>query len=280
MPLGSLGALLLLAPSLLLLLLVFLMPIGWFLVSSMAEIGTLAEIWEEFRAVLGSRAVAGAIANTNWIALIVTVLVLLIGYPVSYVLSRVRGLAFTLILVCIVLPYFTSVIVRTYAWMVLLGRNGLINQVLLGLGLVSEPVNLLYNRTGVIIGMTYVLLPYMVLTLYAAMKSVDPRLMQAAEGMGARPLQVFLRVFLPLTLHGVVAGALIVFILAIGFFVTPALMGGPSDIMIAMLIEREIELTQNWPVAGMMTIVLLAVTLALYALYARFADQASGAFGR
>ncbi len=280
MPLGGLGALLLLAPSLLLLALVFLLPIGWFLVASMAEIGGPAEILEEFRAVLGAGSVGRAIANTNWIALVVTILVLLIGYPVSYVLSRTRGLAFTLILVCIVLPYFTSVIVRTYAWMVLLGRNGLINQMLLGLGFVSEPVNLLYNRVGVIIGMTYVLLPYMVLTLYAAMKAVDPRLMQAAEGMGARPAQVFFRVFLPLTLHGVVAGALIVFILAIGFFVTPALMGGPGDIMIAMLIEREIELTQNWPVAGMMTIVLLAVTLALYALYARFADQAAGAFGR
>ncbi|WP_160120980.1 ABC transporter permease [Rhodovarius lipocyclicus] len=277
MPLGRLPAWLLLAPALLLLLGMFLVPIGWFLVASLQELGSLAEILEEADAVLLSGAVGGALINTLWISAVVTALVLVIGYPVSYAMSRASGLAFTLLLLCIVLPYFTSTIVRTYAWMVLLGRNGLINQLLLGLGLVSEPVQLLYNRTGVIIGMTYVLLPYMVLTLYAAMKAVDMRLLQAAESMGATPLQVFARVFMPLTLHGVVAGVLITFILALGFFVTPALMGGPGDMMIAMLIEREVELTQNWPGAALMTIVLLVVTLILYGLYSRFTTDEKGA---
>ena len=276
MPLGRLGAFLLLGPSLLLLVLVFLVPIGWFITGALGELGSFADIREEAVAVLGSRAVLGAILNTNWIAFLVTVMVLLIGYPVAYALTRAKGIAFTLILVCIILPYFTSVIVRTYAWMVLLGRNGLINQALLALGIVDAPLDLMYNRLGVVIGMTYVLLPYMVLTLYSAMKAVDPRLLQAAEGMGATPLRVFLKVFLPLTLHGVIAGSLIVFILGIGFFITPALMGGPSDIMIAMLIEREIELTQNWPTAALMTLVLLAVTLSLYAVYQRFANQTDG----
>jgi len=277
MPLGRLPAWLLLAPALLLLLGMFLVPIGWFLVASLQELGGLAEILEEAEAVLLSGAVGGALVNTLWISAVVTALVLVIGYPVSYAMSRASGLAFTLLLLCIVLPYFTSTIVRTYAWMVLLGRNGLINQLLLGLGLVREPVQLLYNRTGVIIGMTYVLLPYMVLTLYAAMKAVDMRLLQAAESMGATPLQVFARVFMPLTLHGVVAGVLITFILALGFFVTPALMGGPGDMMIAMLIEREVELTQNWPGAALMTIVLLVVTLILYGLYSRFTADEKGA---
>ncbi|MFC0387164.1 ABC transporter permease [Muricoccus vinaceus] len=272
MPLKISGAFLLLLPALLLLVALFIVPIGWFLSSSIAELGTWAEIWAEAEDVLLSGAVGRSLVNTGAIGLIVTLLTLVLGYPVSYALSRVRGAAFTAILLCIVLPYFTSTIVRTYAWMVLLGRNGLINQILLGLGLVDEPVNLLYNRTGVIIGMTYVLLPYMVLTLYAAMKAVDPRLMQAAEGMGATPAQVFRRVFMPLTLHGVVAGVLITFILAIGFFVTPALMGGPGEIMVAMLIEREVEITQNWPSAALMTVVLLAVTLTLYAVYSRFAE--------
>lgn len=277
MPLGRLPAWLLLAPTLVLLLLVFLVPILWFLVASLAELGSPAEIWEEAEAVLFSGAVGGAILNTNWIAGVVTLLVLIIGYPMSYALSRAKGLVFTAILLCIVLPYFTSTIVRTYAWMVLLGRNGLINQVLLGLGLVHEPLQLMYNRTGVIIGMTYVLLPYMVLTLFAAMKAVDARLLQAAEGMGASPATVFFRVFMPLTMHGVIAGVLITFILAIGFFITPALMGGTGDIMIAMLIEREVELTYNWPTAALMTIVLLTVTLILYAVYARIADVGEGA---
>jgi ABC-type spermidine/putrescine transport system permease subunit I len=273
MPLGRLAAWLMIAPALILLFGVFLLPIGWFLVGSLAELGTLAEIWEEAQDVLFSGTVARVLLNTNGIGAIVTLLVLVIGYPVSYALSRAKGFAFTAILLCIVLPYFTSTIVRTYAWMVLLGRNGLINQILLGLGLVEAPLELMYNRTGVIIGMTYVLLPYMVLTLYAAMKAVDPRLLQAAEGMGASPATVFLKVFMPLTLHGVIAGVLITFILAIGFFITPALMGGPGDIMIAMLIEREVELTQNWASAAMMTIVLLAVTLILYGVYSRFADK-------
>jgi ABC-type spermidine/putrescine transport system permease subunit I len=274
MPLGHLPKWALIAPALALLLLLFITPIGWFIAEALSELGGWEDIWLEARDVIGSRAIAGAIASTNVIALMVTALVLLIGYPLSYAFSRARGLAFSLILVCIVLPYFTSVIVRTYAWMVILGRNGLINQLLLGSGLVSEPVNLLYNRTGVVIGMTYVLLPYMVLTLFAAMKAVDHRLLQAAEGMGARPLTVFAKVFLPLTLHGITAGSLIVYILALGFFITPALMGGPGDVMMAMLIEREIELSHNWPVAALMTIVLLAITLALYALYSRYADPA------
>jgi ABC-type spermidine/putrescine transport system permease subunit I len=273
MTLGRLAAWLMIAPALLLLFAVFLLPIGWFLVGSLVELGTLAEIWEEAQDVLFSGTVARVLLNTNGIGAVVTLLVLVIGYPVSYALSRARGLAFTAILLCIVLPYFTSTIVRTYAWMVLLGRTGLINQMLLGLGLIEAPLELMYNRTGVIIGMTYVLLPYMVLTLYAAMKAVDPRLLQAAEGMGASPATVFFRVFMPLTLHGVIAGVLITFILAIGFFVTPALMGGPGDIMIAMLIEREVELTHNWASAAMMTIVLLAVTLTLYGVYSRFAEK-------
>ncbi|MBC9177097.1 ABC transporter permease [Pseudoroseomonas ludipueritiae] len=280
MPLRHAAKWALIAPALALLLLLFITPIGWFIWESLLELGSLEEVWLETRAVLGSRAILGAILNTNGIALTVTVMVLVIGYPLSYALSRARGLAFSLVLLCIVIPYFTSVIVRTYAWMVILGRNGLINQILLGLGFASEPVDLLYNRTGVIIGMTYVLLPYMVLTLYAAMKAVDQRLLQAAEGMGARPLAVFAKVFLPLTLHGVTAGSLIVFILALGFFITPALMGGPGDVMMAMLIEREIELSHNWPVAALMTIVLLGITLALYAIYGRVSDKAEGGFAR
>nr|PZN41495.1 MAG: ABC transporter permease [Pseudomonadota bacterium] len=200
-------------------------------------------------------------------------LTLVIGYPVAYAMTRARGLTFTLILVCVVLPYFTSTIVRTYAWMVILGRNGIINQLLLGMGLVDEPLQLMYNRLGVLIGMTYVLLPYMVLTLFATMKSVDGRLLQAAAGMGARPMTIFTRVFFPLTFHGVMAGSLIVYILAMGFFITPALMGGPGDLMMAMLIEREVELSHNWPVAAIMTIILLVITLSLYAVYTRFSDS-------
>lgn len=272
MPLGPLAKWLLLAPALALLLVLFLTPVGWFISASLLELGSWQDIWDEVTAVMGSGAIVRSIINTNGISLAVTVLALLIGYPLAYAMTRAKGVVFTLILICVVLPYFTSTIVRTYAWMVILGRNGIINQFLLGLGLVDAPVQLMYNRLGVLIGMTYVLLPYMVLTLFATMRSVDGRLLQAAAGMGAKPLTIFTRVFLPLTFHGVMAGSLIVYILAMGFFITPALMGGPGDLMMAMLIEREIELSHNWPVAAIMTIILLVITLSLYAIYTRFAD--------
>jgi putative spermidine/putrescine transport system permease protein len=252
-------------PALGLMLFVFFLPLVWFFIAAMAEEGSLAELLSDALAVIGSKAVVSAIIATNWIALVVTLVVLVVAYPVAYVLADARGLAFSLIVSAVVLPYFTSIIVRTYSWMVLLGRNGLVNQALLALGIVDEPLALLYNKLGVVIGMSYVLLPYMVLTLYAAMKGIDRRLIQAAEGLGGSPFYAFRRVYFPLTLHAVVAGSLIV-------FMTPALMGGPSDVMIAMLIEREIELTVNWQAAAVMSLFLLAVTLVLYAVYYRFAD--------
>lgn len=269
---GRLATTLLMLPGIAMLALIFAAPIGVFLYNVIGDFGSTAKVIEEAGDLLSSRAIRNALLNTNVVALIVTVLVLLIGYPVAYALTRAQGLAFTLIICAIILPYFTSVIVRTYSWMVLLGRNGLINQMLMKAGVTTGPLDLMYNRLGVVVAMTYVLLPYMVLTLYSAMKGIDPALMRAARGMGANGFTVFRRVFFPLSAHGVIAGSLMVFILAIGFFITPALMGGPGDVMIAQLIEREVEISLNWPLAGLMSILLLVVTLALYALYQRFAD--------
>jgi putative spermidine/putrescine transport system permease protein len=222
--------------------------------------------------VITSRPMLIATVATNWISLLVTAVCLLLGYPIAYYLANRGGPGFTLVVFCVIVPYFTSVIVRTYSWMVLLGRNGIVNQLLVGAGLIDEPLPLLYNKFAIVVGMTYVLLPYMVLTLYAAMKSIDPTLTRAARALGADALYVFRRVYFPLTLHGVISGSLIVFILAIGFFITPALMGGPSDVMVAMLIERSIEITLDWPTATVMSLFLLLVTLVLYTIYYRVTD--------
>ena len=259
-------------PAVLLLALVFLAPLIWFFVQSLASIGTPAEIASHAWAVITSKAVVTALATTNWISLLVTVLVLLISYPIAYYLANNQGMRFTLVLFCIVMPYFTSVIVRTYSWMVLLGRNGIVNQTLLNLGVIDRPFELLYTQTGVLIGMVYVLLPYMVLTLFATMKSIDPSLMRAARGLGASGFYAFTRIYFPLSVHGVVSGALIVFILSIGFFITPALMGGPTDVMLAMLIERSVEILFDWPSAAIMSLLLLAATLVLYTIYYRVTD--------
>src|SRR5580698_2428540 len=214
---------LLMLPAFAMLALVFLAPLGWFFAQTLVLDNDLSTLWSKIVVVVSSRATLQAIGATNWISLLVTVTVLLLGYPIAYYLANRRGLRFTLVVFCIVVPYFTSVIVRTYSWMVLLGRTGLINQVLQSLGWTDGPLPLLYNKTGIVIGMTYVLLPYMVLTLYAAMKSIDGNLLRAARGMGASGLMTFWRIYLPLSLHGVISGALIVFILSIGYFITPSL---------------------------------------------------------
>jgi ABC-type spermidine/putrescine transport system permease subunit I len=203
-------------------------------------------------------------------AALVTLVCLGLGYPLAYVLVSVRPRVARLLLIVVVLPFFTSIIVRTYAWMVLLGRTGIVNDLLQTLHLVDEPLRLLYNPAGVVLGMSYVLLPYMILTAFSVMRGIDPGLIRAAHSLGASRLQAFWRVFFPLSLPGVAGGTLLVFILSLGFFITPRLMGSPSDVMIAMLIEHEVEFTLNWSFASALAVILLAVTLAGFALYNRF----------
>jgi len=262
----------LLLPAFGLLAAVFVLPILWFFYKALGELpGPFSEAMLDIYYTLTSVVVIDAFYTTFWISLAVTLAVLVVSYPIAYFLTRAKGLVFSAVILCIVVPYFTSVIVRTYSWMVLLGRNGIVNQALVSIGIVDRPLELLYNKTGILIGMTYVLMPYMVLTLYAAMKGIDLRLLSAAKGMGAGNLYVFRRVYFPLSVHGVISGSLIVFILAIGYFITPALMGGPSDVMIAMLIEREVEILVNWPTAAIMSLALLAVTMVLYVVYYRVA---------
>lgn len=268
----GIGGALLIAPAMALLTLLFIGPIVAFLWITFATGQGGPNALAEALAVARSASTFAALRDTTLIAAQVTLFVLVLGYPIAFALSRAKGLAFVALISAVTLPHFTSVIVRTYAWMVILGRNGLINQLLLKAGLIHQPLDLLYNRAGVLIGMTYVLLPYMVLTLFAAMRGIDPGLMRAARSMGAGSVAAFRRVFLPLTAPGVAAGCLIVFILGLGFFVTPALMGGPHDTGIAMMIGRELELSPNWPAAATLSLLLLGPTLLLYGLYCRFAD--------
>lgn len=262
----------LIAPSLLMLTLVFFVPLVWFFINTLLIDSAPAALPGVFLQVLESRPMRFAMATTLWVSIVVTAVTLVIGYPIAFFLANRSGWRFSLVIFCVVVPYFTSVIVRTYSWMVILGRNGIINQVLIGSGLIDAPLPFLYNPFGIVVGMVYVLLPYMVLTLYATMKGIDPGLIRAARALGASPVYVFRRVYFPLSLDGVVSGALIVTILAIGFFITPALMGGPGDVTIAMLIERSIEIMIDWQTAAVMSLVLFGVTMVLYAIYSRVAD--------
>lgn len=257
---------LLLVPALLVLLVLFVYPLSGIVNRSVYKNGYTLDA---YRQIVGVPVYVQVIARTFRTAALVTLLCLALGYPLAYRLATLRPRTARLVMIVVVLPFFTSVIVRTYAWMVLLGRTGLVNQSLTALGLAPGPLPLLYNQAGVLVGMTYVLLPYMVLTLYSVMRGIDGALIRAAYGLGASRLQVFRRIFLPLSLPGVAGGTLLVFILSLGFFITPALMGGPADMMIAMLIEREVEITLNWAFASALAVILLALTLVGFVGYNR-----------
>ena len=253
------GSLATAGPALLFLLVLYLIPMAMLLAQSFE--GTS---FPHYQKALTDDLYLRVLFDTLLIAACVSLLCLILAYPVAYALSILPppwpavGIAF------ILLPFWTSVLVRTYGWMVLLGRNGLINRMLSDLGLIDAPLPLLNNMTGVLIGMTHVLLPYMVFPLYAVMRRMDPNLALAARGLGASGWQVFRRVYLPLTLPGVLAGMTLVFVLAIGFFITPALLGGGKVHMMAVLIEQQVRMFLNWGFAGALSAVLLGATLLVY----------------
>lgn len=262
----TLRYLLLLLPALVVLAVLFAYPLLGIVTRSVYKAGYTLDFYRQiFRVPVYLQVLWG----TFRVSALVTLFCLALGYPLAYALATCRPRTARLLTIIVILPFFTSIIVRTYAWMVLLGRNGIVNQYVMALGLTDTPLPLLYNQAGVVIGMSYVLLPYMVLTAYSVMRGIDPGLVRAAHSLGASRLQAFRRIFLPLSLPGIAGGTLLVFILSLGFFITPALMGGPGDMMIAMLIEREVEITLNWSFASALAVVLLALTLVGFAGYNR-----------
>jgi len=261
---------LLLLPALAWLGVLFVYPIGRLVyLSAFAPAFTL----QHYAKLLGAGVYAKILVNSFEISLTVTVLALLLGYPLAFLLATARPRAAGPMLAGIVLPLWTSVLVRTYAWMVLLGRRGVVNEALQSAGLLDSPLPLLYNRLGVTIGMVHVLLPFMVLPLYSVMKRVDVELLKAAQNLGANRWQSFLRVYLPLSFPGVAAGCLLVFVTALGFFVTPALLGGRGDMMIAMLIETQVRELLDWGFASALAVTLLAVTAAILLVVQRLLGE-------
>lgn len=256
-----------LTPSLVFLVLVFLVPVVQVLVLSVRD----DQGWtlQYYREVLGTSVYLRTLLNTVEIAFVTTVVTLVLAFPLAYCMAfKARWLS-RLIAVAVLLPFLTSLLVRTYAWMIILAPGGIVPKALAGLGL-GAPA-LLYNRVGVLVGMVYVLLPYMVLTLNSVMRSIDPGLLRAASALGANGWKVFRRVFLPLTMPGVTAGSLLVFVLSVGYFVTPRLMGGQHDVVIGMSIDTQVEQALDWHRASALSVVLLVVTLIGLVLYTRIA---------
>lgn len=209
------------------------------------------------------------LVRTFKISAIVTLCCLLLGYPLAYWLSTLSARKANMLMILVLVPFWTSILVRVAAWIVLLQSNGLVNRSLMGLGLTDEPFPLLFNRLGVIIAMVHILLPFMILPLYSVMKSVPSTYLRAAVSLGSSPLAAFFRVYVPQTYPGVGAGGLLVFILSIGYYVTPALLGGADDQMLSYYIAQYTNVNVNWGMACALGGVLLTATLVLYALYRR-----------
>jgi len=210
-----------------------------------------------------------AFARTVWISASVTLLCLVMGYPVAYLLATLPAAKSNRLMLLVIVPFWTSLLVRTTAWYVLLQPSGVINSMLVGLGLVSHPLPLLFNRTGVLIGMTHILLPYMILAIYSVMKSVSPVYMRAAQSLGAHPVTAFIRIYVPQTLPGVGAGCFLVFVLALGYYITPALLGGAGDEMISQLIATQTNEQLNWGLAGALSAYLVIFTAVFYFVFNR-----------
>ena len=215
-------------------------------------------------------AFSAILLRTFSISAVVTLVCILIGYPLAYWLSTLSARRANLMMILVLLPFWTSVLVRIAAWIVLLQTNGLVNRFLMFTGVTDSPVPLLFNRLGVIIAMVHILLPFMILPLYSVMKSVPPNFVRAAVSLGSSPLAAFFRIYVPQTYPGIAAGGLLVFITSIGYYVTPALLGGAGDQMLSYYVAQYTNVEVNWGMACALGSVLLVTTLALYGVYRRF----------
>lgn len=258
------------SPALLLVFAVLIVPVGWlFWLSFLSDAGEFS--LEHYRRLAQQASYARIFRTTFEVSLITTGICILLGYPLAYLLAQLPRRLTALCLIAVLLPFWTSVLVRTYAWLVLLQRQGLINSWGMELGLWQEPLPLVHNMTGTLIGMTHIMLPYLILPLYASMRAIDADYVKAAANLGASPIRAFWSVYLPLSLPGLAAGATIVFILCLGFYVTPALLGGGRVILVSMRIATDIELFFNWGAASALGVVLLVLTVAFLYLASRLA---------
>jgi len=247
-------------PAVLVVLVVVFLPVLW--LSSLSFFNAAGELSSEnYARIFKSELYLRTFVVTFQISVAVTVICVLVGYPLCYWLARMSDRNAAILMVFVLVPFWTSVLVRTYAWLVLLQRNGIINESMISMGIIDEPLQLAHNLTGSIIGMVHIMLPFLVLPLYATMRSVDTDLVRAAVGLGSSPRGAFWRVFFPMSLPGLFAGIVLVLILSLGFFVTPALLGGGRVQMLAQRIESTITIYSNWGAASALGVVLLLMAL-------------------
>ena len=256
----------LLGPLLLLLIVAFVYPIGRFLAMSVFDPApTLAH----FRDLLDRPVYFTILIRTFRTGLVVAIATLVLGYPVAYLLASLRGVKATIVAGIVILPLWISVLVRTYVWAVLLGRNGVINRIAGALGLIDEPMKLLNTELAVWLAMTHILLPMMILPIYSSLKAIPVELDWAAQSLGAGAASTFRHVIFPLSLPGVAAGAVLVFIISLGYFITPMLLGGPRSMLIATMITQQATKFLDWPLAAALASILMAATLLIVVVFNR-----------
>lgn len=261
----------LLAPLVVFLGIAFVLPMTRLVGLSLSAPGGVAEPYLE---IAGSSVFRQVFLNTITLSLLVAIYAVALAYPTAYMLTRLTGWRQSFAFWCVLFPLWISVLVRTFAWILLLENNGPVNRALLAAGITDAPVSFLFNTAGVQVGMVHVLLPYALLPIITAMRGTDDRLLLASDSLGARPFTTFWRVYLPLTFPGVAAGFTLVFLLGIGFFITPAILGGPRNMTVAMLIDQFVTERLVWPLAAAASVWLLVVIVVLLAVASRFMNVA------
>lgn len=264
-------------PALLLVMILLILPLIWLFVLSFVQKEEFS--LAHYQRMLDYSSYLTILLTTLKISAIVTIVCMIIGYPVAYLIAQLPQRLAIVLLSLVVIPFWTSTLVRSYAWLVLLRDGGPINSAILWLGISDQPLSLLYNEVGTVVGMVHVMLPFFILPLYAGIRSFDWRLVQAAASLGAPPASTFVRVFLPLSLPGVFAGSVLVFVQCLGFFVTPAILGGGNVTMVSMKIASNIQQYFDWGAASAFGMILLVCALSILYFSHRLFDlnQAMGA---
>lgn len=266
-------------PSLIAVVAIIVIPVGWlFYLSFLGSDGQLS--LEHYQKMIEYKSYARVFVTTFQVSILTTAICILIGYPLAYFLAIMPQRLAGFFMLTVLLPFWTSLLVRTYAWLVLLQKNGILNDFAISAGLWETPLKLVHNMTGTLIGMAHIMLPFLVLPLYGSMRKIERDMMHAAANLGASPIQAFWKIYFPLSISGMVAGSLIVFVLCLGFYVTPAVLGGGRVVMVATQITAILENQYNWGAASALGVVLLVATLLILFAATRLFKLDAALFGK
>lgn len=267
------------APAMLVILLVVVIPVGWLFYLSFIDRDGFFTL-DHYQKMIEYKSYVRVFLTTFQVSLLTTLICILLGYPLAYFLALLPARWAGIFMLAVLLPFWTSLLVRTYAWLVLLQKKGILNDFAIEVGLWDAPIKLVHNMSGTLIGMAHIMLPFLVLPLYGAMKKIDRDLMHAASNLGASPVKAFWQVYFPLSLPGLVSGSLIVFVLCLGFYVTPAVLGGGKVVMVSTQITAILENQFDWGAASALGVVLLVATIVILYLAARLFKFDAALFGK